>query len=260
MLALLLSACTPGLGTLEVTSWGEQQALEPLPTTDGWTVTLDHWVTAYRDIELRDEKTEEVVEADGGSYVVDAVQTTDPALLATFEVPADRYVFGFSQVSPEPGATQVVPVDQAIVEAMAANGWSTWLAGSATDGATTVAFEWGLDLPSRYDNCKNGTDDTAGIAVLEGDVATAQITQHVDHAFWSALGTEEAPLEFQALADADADADGLVTREELAAVDTIDIGYETSGLADDLYEMIAFSVAQSSHVNGGGLCIVRSLE
>ena len=145
-----------------------------------------------------------------------------------------------------------------IADQMRTEGWAHYLAGTATDDTRSVEFAFGLDLGARSTNCNNGADGTAGVAIEEGSVVPAIVTFHIDHIFWTALGTEESDLEFEALADIDG-GDGLIDNDDLRAVSTIDIGYESSGLADNLYDFISFSMAQSAHLNGDGLCTVRSL-
>lgn len=255
----LLGACAPGTGVVEITAWGERQVVDGIETTDGWSVRFTDWVTAFRDVRLVDPKSGDPVASDSTVHVVQLAGAATPVALGEIEAPARRLQFGFDQLPPSAGAAVVGDVDPALRDAMEANGWSTWVAGSATRTGQSVGFAWGLDRATRSDACRDGRDDTDGIAVLADDITRAGLTVHVDHLLWSALGTEEAPLRFDAIADADADADGLVTADELRAVRTIDIGYETSGLAEDLYAMIAFSVATGTHVNGGGLCVVRAL-
>ena len=251
------AACAPGEGVVEVSAWGEDEAVEGLQTDDGWAVTLDHWVVAVGPIELGDEKSGDVVAQDKGVTVLDLAVRSGPEAIADIPAPAGRQTFGFT-IAP-PAADAVVVDDVAgIAETMAAEGWAHWIRGSATDGVRTVEFEWGLDLGARYTNCEDGSDGTSGIAVSADSAADATITIHPDHLLWTALGTEEADLGFQAIADADG-GDGLVDNADLAAVSTLDVGYETSGLAEDLYGFVAFSVAQSAHLNGDGLCEVRGL-
>ncbi|MFT4626371.1 MAG: hypothetical protein ACI8PZ_005048 [Myxococcota bacterium] len=255
MVALVLMACAPGEGVVEVSIWGEDEVTETLQTDDGWTVTVDQWVLAVTAVELGDDKTEETVARSSDAYVVDLAQHDTPVLLTDIPAPAGRLVFGFTIDSPPEDAVVIDDV-AGLAEQMTAEGWVHVVRGSATDGTRTVAFDWALDLPARHSNCEDGTDGTAGLAVSADAATQAVLTVHPDHLLWTALGTEEAALGFGAIADADG-GDGVVDSDDLRAVSTLDIGYETSGLADTLYDFVAFSVAQAGHLNGDGLCRVR---
>lgn len=257
LILLTLAACAPGEGTLELLTWGEESATVDLQTDDGWTITLDHWVTTVSNIELGDEKTEERLARDASAYVLDLTVQTVPLPLGEISAAAKRHTFGFT-IAPPTADAEVFDGVEDIAEQMRTEGWAHYASGSATDGSQTIDFEFGLDLGGRSTNCDNGDDGTAGVALEEGSVVPAVVTFHVDHLFWTALGTEEADLEFGTLSTLDG-GDGFIDNDDLRAVSTIDIGYESAGLVDNLYDFISFSVAQSAHLNGDGLCTVRSL-
>ncbi len=230
---VLLTACGPGTGTVDVSIWAEDEAVEGIETDDGWSVDFTSWTVDLGAIELLDPKDESVVATMDGGGPLD-IAASAPVSVGAVEVPAQRLIFGFEVLS------------QRVV-------------GSASDG--TDSFDFELDVTGAYySNCSNGTDGTDGIATPRDGSADATLTVHPDHPFWTALGTEEAALEFQAWADADTNDDGSISSAELAAVPTIDIGYETSGLVDNLLDHAAFSTQQAAHLNGDGLCTVRSLD
>lgn len=257
---LALVGCgAPSDGTVEVAAWGEDEVTEGFGAdeTDGWDLSFDHWYVGLGDVTLSSVDTDDVV-VTGGSAVLDLVGLDGPSSIATLTAPGERHRFGFSTRVPE-GADIVDESD--VADLMAADGAVHWLQGSATDGTTTVTFDWTFGDEVDYTGCENGDDASDGIAVSSDETVSAEITLHTDHLLWTQLGTEQAALGFAALAAADADEDGEVTVAELQAVDPIDVGYETSGISlDSLHAFLGYSITQMAHLNGDGLCTARRRE
>lgn len=259
---LLLGACAAdGVGTIEVDAWGEEAAREGFPAgeiEDGWVIDLAHDVFALRDVTAASQADGRTAGALDGAVVIDHHLLTAPASLGAFAAPAGRVDLSFAVSPPPTDARPVGATDPALVAELASQGWSVLVEGTATKGEATVHFRWGFPVDEVYDRCENGFDGTAGIAVPARRTVGATLTFHADHLWWDRLGTEEARLRFQAIADADADHDGEVTLDELAAVDLATIGYETSGLdLDDLAAFVRAGVTMSPHLDGEGLCRAR---
>ena len=74
----------------------------------------------------------------------------------------------------------------------------------------------------------------------------------------ASLAGEGEELQGQAIVNADADADGTVTLEELAAVDVATIGYPVGTHTEitNLSDFIAQLVSGVGHVDGEGHCYV----
>lgn len=262
LLALMCTGCAQEEGELRLLAWGEEAATVGFRAsqTDGWDITLDHFISAPARFALSERERETEVEVIDNTWVIDWTEWQEPAEIDTLVLPAERLRVGFDLVVPDPTHGIVGSVNADVVELMADNRWAHHIAGSATDGETTVTFAWGFDNPTRQTECENGEDRTDGVAIPPDGVARAQITMHLDHVFWNTLRTEESPLAFSAIAAADADGDGEVTIEELKAVSVLEAGYETAGLqVDDLYAFIRYSLARASHFNGEGLCRVQAL-
>lgn len=122
------------------------------------------------------------------------------------------------------------------------------LSGSASKEGMTKTFDWVFDQETHYSGCETTTE------VSDGETATFQITVHADHFFYDSLVAEEPQVVFQALADADADEDDVITRAELEATD---IGSYDPGSAGDVNDLWAWLIAQSrtlGHVDGEGHC------
>jgi hypothetical protein len=219
--------------------------------------------------------------------------------------PMVRYAFSFDLVAANAGATNV-NLDEGDVtayEEMLRKGW-TWLfegtatyrgtapmAGSAAASyPTTIAFRLGFGADARYLNCNNpdnGGDDLPGVAPNANNAVTAQITLHIDHMFWGALGAEDPPLRFDHIASRarGTGAMGEVTMDDLMGVVPTNLrdrmsravpdrGGQTMGYTardpnalsfdlggntglNDLRDYLAFSQRASGHLNSEGLCAVR---
>ena len=89
-------------------------------------------------------------------------------------------------------------------------------------GLGDAVSDWTFDPSVRY-RCL--ADAPLEVVVPDGDSITTQITIHGDHLFYDSLAGEGEELQGLAIVNADADADGTVTLEELAAVDVATIGY-----------------------------------
>jgi hypothetical protein len=262
VLLLSLVGCSGPVGDVVVTAWGEEAATVGYTAsqTDGWDIDLDHFVSAVGRVALADRRREREVASIDGPWVIDWTRWASPAGLGRLEAQAERFHVGFDLVIPDPGSEAMGQVDDSVIEEMMAQGWAHHVAGTATDGVRVIHFAWGFDSPTRHTECENGEDRTQGIAVPVGGEARLQVTMHVDHLFWRTLGTEESPLAFQGIADADEDDDGEVTVDELRARSVAEAGYETSGVnVQDLYAFIRYSLARAAHLNGAGLCRVQAL-
>ena len=220
-----LSACgdeAAGEGDVTVTVYGEDFIEVGIPAddmTDGWAVTFDRFVVTVDEVLVGDV---EMPAADP----VDISVATDGA--------------------GHPIANAVVPPGSHTDSSFAIT--RVDLTGSATKDGTTKTFDWLFDQETHYSACETTTK------VSDGGTATFQITVHADHFFYDSLVAEEPQLAFQALADADADDDGVTTRAELEAAD---IGSYDPGSAGDVNDLWTWLIAQSrtlGHVDGEGHC------
>lgn len=219
--------------------------------------------------------------------------------------PSVRYAFSYDTVAATTAATNVNldAGDLTAYQTMIARGWSQLIEGEATyrgtapaagsafaDYPTAVRFSFGFGAPSRYANCANpdnGADGVPGVQPSANGRARAQITLHMDHAFWEALGREDPPLHFDPIAARamGTGAMGVVTLDDLAGVVPTNLrdrmnravpdrGGQTMGYTardpnalsfdlggntglNDLRDYLAFSQRASGHLNSEGLCAVR---
>ncbi len=120
--------------------------------------------------------------------------------------------------------------------------------GTATRDNVTKNFDWTIDTTTRYTACETST------AVTSSSPGTFQITVHADHFFYDSLVADDPEVVFQALADADADNDGTITREELeqAGLGAYDPG--SANEVDNLWTWLEAQSATLGHVDGEGHC------
>lgn len=224
-----LSACgdddkdeNKGEGTVQVTVWGEDYIEQGIPAgemDDGWSVEFDKFIVTVSDVEV------------GGV----AIATPEPLDIAN-DSGGQGHALGSGKV---PAGTHDAP-SFAVKKIN--------LVGSATKGDVTKTFDWTFEQPTHYADC-----DTTTVVPADGE-ATLQITLHADHLFGDSLVSHDPAVVFQALADADADADGKITRAELEAAD---IGAYDPGNDSGIDNLWKFLVAQSQslgHVDGEGHC------
>ncbi len=230
LLSMSLWACGDednGQGEVVVTVYGEdfiESGLNADDMADGWSVTFDRFVVTVGEVSV------------GGASIpaqapIDISVQTDGAghPIASVQVPAGAHTssnFVITRVE---------------------------LSGAATKDGVTKAFDWTFDQEVRYSACETTT------TVTDGQSATFQITVHADHFFYDSLVAEEPQVVFQALADADADNDGQITREEL---ENTDIGRYDPGSAGDVNDLWGWLTAQNQtlgHVDGEGHCDFQAL-
>lgn len=274
-----------GKGTLAVRITGEdaaktgfpvQEDMETIAFEDGWTVQFSKFLISVGSIEVKG--------ADGAvgsslsdTYVAD-LHAADASLPEIASLDARRWEsFSFQVKAPDAGAKTVGTVDSANVQAMVEGKYNYWIEGTATKGAETLSFAWGLANPTRNANCTNGLDNTDGVVIRANATTEAEITIHVEHLFWDTLGSEMASLRFDALA-AVAGADKSITTEEIATqslanlkdaqgmplvdANKMPIVYNPGSIplkTQDLLSFVQASGASMAHLNGEGLCTISGL-
>lgn len=91
-----------------------------------------------------------------------------------------------------------------------------------------------------------------------GGEAGTELTIHGDHLFYDGLEDPDAGLQGQPIVAADADGNGVITQDELAAVDVAGLGYSVGQHSEvtDLDAFITFLTRTLGHVDGEGHCQV----
>lgn len=274
-----------GTGSLTVTASGEDGAKEGFPVeedgesiafADGWSLSFSKYLVSVGKLS--------VSAADGESAVVSSevsvvdLSKGDPLLGSFEDVPARRWDrFSFEIVTPAADAVRGEGVSTEDVALMNEAGFTYWMEGEATRGDETVTFAWGFAAATKNADCTNGDDGKAGVVIGENSSARAQITFHVEHAFWDSLGADDSTMRFDPIA-ALADEDGHVSLEALAsqslarpldaegqpikAQDGSDVVYDPGSMAlseNNLRGFMTASIASQAHLNGEGLCTLSKL-
>ncbi len=240
-----------GEGTLRIAAYGESFIEDEIPAeavVDGWRIEFSSFLVSIRD-----------VAADGyaldGDFVVELRATSESGghPLAEMPMPSGLVEHVDYRVAPARSGSggNAAAKD---VEAMQAAGYSLWIRGEAVRGSERIAFDWGFATDTSYVACE--TNQT----LEDGGVARSQLTLHSDHLFYDDLDSAEPNVAFDLIASADANADGVVSAEELRATDIRDqLRYQVGGR--DIEELWSFIEAQTrtlGHIDGEGHCEVEA--
>lgn len=224
-LATSLVACAGGDGDLKVTIYGEEFIEEGIPAADvgdGWAIFFDQFAVTVTGIEVGGVAIADPAPLDISVATQGAGQVLGTASTDSGEHAEAKFTLGHIQ-----------------------------LKGRGGKDGVTKSFDWAFHRPVQYANCEATT------MVPEGGTGTLQITVHADHFFYDSLVSAEPAVLFQALADADANGDGVIAQTELAArnIGSYDPGNE------DISDLWSWLLAQSrtlGHVDGESHCEVVS--
>lgn len=236
--ALCTFACsdsTDGSGTVTITTWGEDYIEEGLPSSvfpkDAWSVKYSKFLVVYKSVTIADESGSIVAQLDH-PLVFDMTKKAvgNPKTLATFELEAKAWPNLSYQVGPI--TADAKPGDLATdadVTLLKTEGSSVHVEGVATSPTgVQKSFNWGFSPATLFQGCHGEQDgkDVEGVLVTNGGNQNVELTVHGDHFFYDDIQSEEAVPRFQALADADANNDGVITLAELDAVPLYSIPLE----------------------------------
>lgn len=225
--AALMGACgddveQDGQGEIRVSAYGEAFLEEGIPASavsDGWAIAFDSFEVAIRDV------------------VVAGVALQDPGVVDLVKPSNEK-----GQVLGIVAAPAGAHTDASFTIA------KLHIVGVATKGRVSKTFDWIFDKAVNYSECETSTE-------VEADVeATFQITVHADHFLYDSIVSEEPVVAFQAFADADADDDGEITEEELAARDIGAFDPGNDDETDDLWSWLEALSRTVGHVDGEGHC------
>jgi len=248
---LLLAACG-GQGEWTLETWGEEYIEEEIPEADfedGCSATFDEFLVGMTDLGLVDGNGEFAATIDGA--LVFDVAKPGPHLVGTVAAPTGLYPTVQGRIAPA-NDLQAGNATAEQVARLVDNGWSVAARGAVTCGADTVTFDWGFDTDTTY-SC-----EPEGLEVPRGGAGLSELTIHGDHFFYDGLEDPDAGVRGQAIVDADADADGVVTLEELAAVDVAPLGYTVGQYGDvsDMRQFVTHLTTTLGHIDGEGHCNV----
>lgn len=265
VMLLAVSGCG-GTGSLTFTTWGEDYIEQGIPTdsrevtgfVDGWSLTYTRFLVALGEVTLA-KQTGERGPVQDAARVVDLVKPGPVELFGFTGVPAEKWDRVSYAIAPASASAQAAgALDAGDLERMRA-GLSILIEGHATDGAATKRFAWAFTTDTLYADCTN-PDFGEGVTVPTGGQEVVQLTVHGDHFWYDDLTSPEAVLRFQAIADADADADGEVTLAELSSVPLtfLPLGQYGTGSARHVKTLADFVTALGrtvGHFRGEGDCV-----
>lgn len=268
-----LGACgsDAGQGDVKFTAWGEDYIEQGIPAAafpkDGWSVKYSRFLVVFRAITVADSAGA-VAATMTTPHVFDMTQAGEKEI-TTFKGLEAK---GWDRVSYQLGPTTsdailapgIADADEHLMLEAKAH---LHVEAVATKGSVTKTLNWTFAAPTLFVECEGeqGGKKTLGVTVTSGGTQTVQLTIHGDHLFYDDLQAANAVPRFDAIAKADANADGEVTLDELAAVrlyaiDPRDGGYRT-GAAANVNTLRDFVTALSrtvGHYRGEGECFAKS--
>jgi hypothetical protein len=219
MCCLLLAACTPvaaGRGTLEVQLSGGNGVEATWPASefqDGWQLTLTQLLVGLEDLTVTSRADPSIIGRDGHSVLVDLVKT-GPHLWASLPVTQGQYDGTAFSVRPVTTETVLLNTTAQDLQVMVAGGYSMLAVGRLTHGSTVKTFSWGFQSKSRYSGCP------LSLKVVANATTTTRFTLHGEQLFLESLSAGATPrFRAQSQADADDNGDGVISVQELSAVD-----------------------------------------
>ncbi len=228
--------------------YGEAFIEEQIPAseTDGWTITFDRFLICIGAVEI--ERGGTTLATTDGYRVFDLAASSGGSgfALAMLDVDATDGLHRLRyRVAPAADATagNATADDVALLQD---NGYSIYVELTATDGSETRQVTLGFTTATRYSGCFTTIDfDEQGAASVE-------LTIHGDHLFYAEL-RDHAAVRFAEIAAADGDADGTITRDELATAATVSRASDLAALMDALVQTVG-------HIDGEGHCLVATPE
>lgn len=223
VLVPLSCSSSDGEGVVIATIYGEEFIEEGIPAEafeDEWSVEFERFSVEVSRVHVGDI----AIETSGSKDIVEASDGEGQELGSTSAPEGELKDSGYT-------------IERMIVE------------GTAKKGEVEKTFRWTFDNAVSYEECEPVTE------IQASETATFQITVHADHLFYDSLVAEEPNMLFQPLADADADEDGEITREELSNADigSYDPGSD-GGDVDDLWTWLVRLSETVGHADGEGHC------
>lgn len=241
-LAAIPGGCLPGdtrpvPESLYVTAEPSQALTQGVETPDGWRITFDRFVLGIGNVDFEED------DAACTSYAEAHYERLFDFTVAGREKVGTIYGIGTCRVGfrlrgPSddallgPGATET---DRAFMQVRATDRFgederaSVLAIGSGTRGDEVKRFEWIFRRSYELTNCASEAGGVATtVELTEAAASEIRLEVRAEELFRS-IADDRADLWFQPIADADADADGMVTLDELSiaprpAVDAGEIG------------------------------------
>jgi hypothetical protein len=248
----LPSDTRPPPGIIELSLASQHPDNRVLDTADGWRLDLDRLLLSVGEAELGGDRCSTYAESDY-LRVLD-LHAPNPQELATLYALGDC-VLAFRMQGPDddavlgenvsrqdlmqlrtPGSDPFVPT----------RGTAFHIAGKATNGAVTLAFDWSFRRDVQYAAC-------GPVAVGGGQTHTLEVVFDLERVFQPALADGDPSVSFGPFATLDTDSDGQLTLEELATK-------QSPGEASLGQRLYLTSVPGMLRVEGKADCLVEALD
>jgi uncharacterized protein YqkB len=273
---LFAPACSDsGSGTVTVTTWGELLIEDGLTSDifpkDHWSVKYSKFLLVYHSVTIADANNKVGAQLDH-PLVFDMTQKAQgtPKTLGTYSLEAEAWPNVSYQMGPITSDATAGDLATADDVALLQNDQATVHVegtGTSPDGVQKT-FSWSFPTPTFFEGCHGEQDgkEVDGVIVTNGGTQNVELTVHGDHLFYDDLQSEEAVPRFQALADADANNDGVITLQELDQVPLytipIDKGSYGTGALGNVNTLGDYERTLSrtiGHYRGEGSCNSKSV-
>lgn len=253
-----------GTGSVAFTTWGEDYIEQEIPAADledGWSIRFHKFLLVLRNVTVADREGN-VGARMQGSILFDHTQPGPKPVVTFHDLEAGPWERVSYEITPPDADTTLVGATEADGEYMRSAGASVHIEATARKGDVEKRLDWTFTAATRYADCAGEKDGkhTEGVLVTNGGTDTVELTIHGDHFFYDDLQAASAKRRFAPIAAADADDDGEVTLEELAAVRLVEIeegsyGTGSAGNVDDLGAFVTALSRTIGHFRGEGECI-----
>jgi hypothetical protein len=276
VLTAVVVACSStdddGSGTVRFTTYGEDYIEKEIPAADvedGWVIEYERFLVTFHDVSVAAGDSAPVARM-AVSKLFNHKIAGDKRLVEFRSLPARQFDRVSYRIAPAVADTTLGDgVTDADKQLMLSNGYSMYVEATATKGAVSKRYKWGFALDTLYDRCKGEVagKETDGTVVTNGGTDSIQLTIHGDHLYYDDLQAKEAKVRFDNIAAADANDDGEITLEELAAVKLASFptdgskGTYGTGSAAGINDLRSFVEALSrtvGHFRGEGECFARA--
>ncbi len=212
-------------------------------TGDGWAVKFDRFVVSMSAISIS-ASDNQVVTATAAPQLFDAVAAAPTGLLSStvrFARQWDTFTFQIAPAiaSEDTPITLASSVKDADRDLMTKGGLSIYLEGKASKGAVTKTMKWGFTTDTTFTDCEGelGGRMVKGVVIVPDGGDVVDLAFRGDVLFSDNLAAPGVVTRFDAFAAADADTNGEITLDELAATTleaarTIGAPYNTAGNKD----------------------------
>lgn len=228
----------------QITAYGEDFIEVDIPAdeSDGWRIEFERFIVLIQDVQAGDAGLT-------GPYAIDLTADSGGVGHRLGTLAGGPYARLDYRIAPAASAENI-NVDAAALQSMIDAGYAIWVEGSATKDDVTKTFAWGFETNTTYTACETMP------AEVDGAVRSA-LTIHGDHFFFDDLVAPDPNVAFDLVASADADDDGAVTPQELAAIDITSLSNYQVGSRGEIEDLWAYLEVQSTlvgHIDGEGHC------